>query len=155
VLLIAVSAVSFAAGEGAGKTSKTPAPAAAAPPASSPAAHPSAAAAPAAPPKAAAKPAAGPVVLATFNGSGTERTAQFTVPGSGNWELKWSYNCASAGGQGNFIVDEDGDNNPNGVNVNELGNGSSGATHAYSDAGRHYLDVNSECNWTMSAVSQP
>jgi hypothetical protein len=98
------------------------------------------------------KPAA---VLGTFTGSGGQTTARFTVPGSGNWELKWSYTCASYGSAGNFIVDEDGGKDLNGVNVNALGNGSDGITHAYGDTGRHYFVVNSECDWTMSAVSQP
>jgi hypothetical protein len=77
------------------------------------------------------------------------------VPAPGNWELKWSYNCASFGSEGNFAVDEDNEGDFNGVNVNELGAGSSGVTHAYSDAGTHYLDVDSECDWSLTAVSQP
>jgi hypothetical protein len=96
-----------------------------------------------------------PVVLATFTGSSSETTTRFTVPRSGDWELKWSYSCASLGGRGNFIVDEDHDSDLNGVTVNELGNGGNGVVRVHGDAGRHYLDVSSECDWSMSAVSQP
>jgi hypothetical protein len=46
-------------------------------------------------------------VIARFAGSGVENTAQFSVAGSGNWELRWSYNCASLGTSGNFIVNDD------------------------------------------------
>ena len=95
------------------------------------------------------------MVLARFHGSGIENTSRFTVPGSGNWELKWSYNCASTGGSGNFIVNEDNDNDLNGASVNELGPGGHGVTHVYGDAGSHYLSVNSECTWSMKAVSLP
>jgi hypothetical protein len=96
-----------------------------------------------------------PAVLATFTGSGTETTTRFTVPRSGDWELRWSYSCASLGSRGNFIVDEDHDSDLNGVTVNELGNGGNGVARVHGDAGRHYLDVSSECDWSMSAVSQP
>jgi hypothetical protein len=72
------------------------------------------------------------------------------VPGPGNWALKWSYNCASLGSQGSFMVTED-QADASGVTVNELGLQGHGLTHAYSDAGRHYLVVNSECSWTLAA----
>jgi hypothetical protein len=117
--------------------------------------HPSTAASSAPPSKGGAKALKPAAVLRTFTGSGSQTTGRFTVPGSGNWALKWSYTCVSYGSAGNFIVDEDGGKDLNGVNVNALGNGSSGITHVYGDAGRHYLVVNSECDWTMSAVAQP
>jgi hypothetical protein len=42
-----------------------------------------------------------------------------------------------------------------GVTVNELGLQGHGVTHADNDAGRHYLVVNSECPWSLTAVAQP
>lgn len=163
LVIVIVAIVSFGAGEATGKTSTakaaTSSPAASAAPAAT--AQPAAKSSPATSAKAAAAPkASAPApasrhVLARFSGSGIENTSQFTVSGSGNWELKWSYDCSSAGGSGNFIVGEDSDNDFNGANVNELGAGGHGVTHVYSDAGTHYLDVDSECNWEMTAVSEP
>lgn len=97
-------------------------------------------------------PSAVPKVIATFTGSGIENTAKFYISGSGNWVLKWSYDCSSLGMSGNFIVDEDGGNDFNGANVNELSAGGRGRTHVYSDAGSHYLSVNSECSWRVQVV---
>ena len=136
--------------------SRTPAAAAAASPATSPAAVSSAASAAAGTPSGTASPpaAGGPGVLVRFSGSGAKTTRRFTVPGSGNWELKWSYDCASLGSKGHFAVTED-QAGTTGVTVNELGLHGRGVTHAYGDAGRHYLVVNSECGWRLTAVGQP
>jgi hypothetical protein len=131
-----------------GGSQPPPAPASAAGPAAS-------ASATAAPAEAAPPPAPAPVprVLATFTGSGIQNTTQFTIGGDGNWNLDWTYNCAAFGTSGNFIVGEDQDGlDPSGVNVNELGNGGTGTAHAYGDAGLHFLDVNSECSWTMKVI---
>ena len=40
-----------------------------------------------------------------------------------------------------------------GVTVNELGLQGRGVTRAYHDPGRHYLVVNSECPWSLTAVA--
>jgi hypothetical protein len=55
-------------------------------------------------------------------------------------------------------VDEhnaDGSLDINGISVNELGSGRGPvATHAYGDAGTHYLSVNTEgCHWSLVPVS--
>jgi hypothetical protein len=136
--------------------SHTPVAAAATSPATSPAAVSSAASAAAGTPPGTAPPpaAGGPGVLARFSGSGAQTTRRLTVPGSGNWELKWSYDCASLGSQGNFAVTEK-QADATGVTVNQLGLHGRGVTHAYGDAGRHYLVVNSECAWRLTALGQP
>jgi len=136
--------------------SRTPAAAAATASATSPAAVSSAASAPAGTPSGTASPpaAGGPVVLARFSGSGAKTTRRFTVPGSGNWELKWSYDCASLGSKGHFAVTEE-QAGTTGVTINERVLHGRGVTHAYGDAGRHYLVVNSECAWRLTAVGQP
>ncbi len=165
VLLIASAFISVVAGIWLGRTGQlgSSATAASRPPARSvppaPSTVPTTSAAPstatsAAPSKGGAKALKPAAALGTFTGSGSQTTARFTVPGSGNWELKWSYTCAS-GTAGNFIADEDGGKDLNGMNVNAAGNGGDGITHAYGDAGRHYFDVNSVCDWSMTAVSQP
>lgn len=90
--------------------------------------------------------------VATFSGNGTENTAQFTV--TGTWKLDYSFNCSDFGGQGNFQVFEDGGQDLNGVEVNALSTGQSGSTMAYGDGGTHYLEVNSECAWTVKVIDQ-
>jgi len=87
-------------------------------------------------------------VIAHFRGSGIENTSRFTTPST--WTLRWSYNCASFGQSGNFAVLENG--GAAGVTVNELGMHGHGTTHGYNDAGRHYLEVDSECSWSMKAI---
>jgi hypothetical protein len=91
-------------------------------------------------------------VVATFSGSGIKNTPTFTV--SATWKLDYTYDCADAGGSGNFIVDEDGGNDMTGASVNELGASGSSSTWVYNDAGTHYLEVDSECSWTMKIVDE-
>ena len=97
-------------------------------------------------------------VLLTQSGSGTASTVTFTAPT--NWDLKWSYNCASfAGGKGNFIVTIE--QNPHSgtmaavedTPINQLGNGGSGTEHYHYGGGGVYLSINSECSWTVSAAA--
>ena len=38
------------------------------------------------------------------------------------------------------------------VNVNELGHHGHGHTFGYSDRGRHYLQVDSECSWRLKVI---
>jgi len=121
-------------------------------PATSPAAV-SSAASSAGGPATATPPTASPAVLARFSGSGARTTRRFTVPASGSWLLRWSYECASLGSQGSFMVTED-RTDMTGVTVNALGRRGHGVTRAHGDAGRHYLVVNSDCTWSMTAVAQ-
>jgi hypothetical protein len=94
-------------------------------------------------------------VITRFSGTGTQNTSTFTT--SSNWHLSWSY-WGCPGGSSNFIVTEynaDGSIDPNGITVNELGKGRGPvATHAYGDAGNHYLSVNTEgCSWSLVPVT--
>ena len=88
-------------------------------------------------------------VLATFSGTGDENTPKFTV--TGPWKLKWRYDCSSLGFKGNFIVLED-HSFTSKVDVNEEGKAGHGATWAYGDTGRHFLDVTSECGWSVKVI---
>jgi hypothetical protein len=90
--------------------------------------------------------------VATFSGSGIENTPKFTV--TDTWKLDYSFDCSGFGGNGNFIVSEDGGSDFSGASVNELGPGKSGSTFAYGDAGTHYLQVNSECDWHLSVIDE-
>jgi hypothetical protein len=94
-------------------------------------------------------------VIARFNGSGTQNTGSFSTPD--DWALSWAY-WGCPGGTSNFQVTEyntDGSIDLNGVSVNELGTGRGPvATHAYGDAGTHYLSVNTEgCHWSLVPVT--
>jgi hypothetical protein len=83
--------------------------------------------------------------LLTLSGSGIENTAQFTT--DGNWTLKYSYDCSSFGQAGNFVVSDE-----TGMPlVNEMNLKGSGSTPQY-DSGTHHLEVNSECDWTVTVI---
>jgi len=101
-------------------------------------------------------PAAKPVkarTVATFTGSGTQKTPRFTV--TATWKLVYNFSCATFGQSGNFQVFEDGGSDFNGVTVNDLAMSKSASTWAYDDAGTHYLAVNSECSWAVKIVDEP
>jgi hypothetical protein len=144
VVALGVIGAALSGGNGSGSTAGSGATQAVSAPASSAPASPAAATAAPAP-----RPAA-PHVIATFSASGIENTAKFTVPA--NWTLHWSYNCSAFGQAGNFAVLEDGGADFGGATVNELGTAGHGITHAYGDSGSHYLEVDSECAWSMQVV---
>jgi hypothetical protein len=116
------------------------------PVATTPAAVPSSAPAPpsSSPPSLAGK------TVATFSGSGIENTPKFTV--TDTWKLSYSFDCSTFGYKGNFQVYEDG--GFSGVTVNDLATSKSGSTYAYGDAGTHYLEVNSECSWSVKVIDE-
>lgn len=96
--------------------------------------------------------AAAPKTVATFTGSGTQKTAQFTV--TSTWALSYAFDCSSFGYKGNFQVFTDGGSDFSGVTVNDLAMSKSAVTYAYNDAGTHYLEVSSECSWTVKVIDQ-
>jgi hypothetical protein len=134
----------------AGGTHKTPPAAPAA--AGSAAAH-TPTAAPAATHSSPAARSAAVRTVATFSGSGTEKTPRFTV--TATWKLVYSFNCSNFGQSGNFQVFEDGGSDFSGVTVNDLAMSKSSSTWAYGDGGRHYLEINSECSWEVKVVDEP
>jgi hypothetical protein len=111
-------------------------------------------AAPAAPAAPAATEAAAAVAktVATFSGSGIQNTSKFTV--TGTWKLSYSFDCTSFGYSGNFQVYEDGGDDLGGVSVNDLAMTKSSSTWAYDDGGTHYLEINSECSWTVKVIDE-
>ena len=114
------------------------------------AAAPSSAAATTAPPSASpSKPPAAHTV-ATYSGSGIENTPQFSV--TATWKLDYSFDCSDFGYKGNFIVMEDGSFGA--MSVNGLAISKSGSSYAYNDAGTHYLEINSECSWTVKIIDE-
>lgn len=100
-------------------------------------------------PKPKPKPAAKTVL--TESGHGIKTTQRFTV--HGDWDLHYTYNCASFGMQGNFIVTTGGTDFPMPL-ANEIGMKGTETTHQHED-GTLYLDVNSECSWTIKVIDIP
>jgi len=91
-----------------------------------------------------------------ITGSGAQSTANFNIPAAANgWRVAWSYDCSAFGSPGNFdyyVTKTSGltlDFGPN-----QLGSGGSG-TEIYHDTGTFSLQVNSECNWTVQAITGP
>ena len=103
-------------------------------------------------PAASRVPSPSPQVLLNLSGSGTKTTQKFTTSGD-DWDLVWTYNCASFGGSGNFIVMvKNGDGSPSdNQGVNQLGANGSDTEHFHS-GGTFYLQVISECSWTVKAI---
>jgi hypothetical protein len=110
---------------------------------------------PTAPP---ASPAsARPQTLLQASGSGNYTTAKFTVGGSGDYGVYWTYepsaDFASQGMSANFSIEADNGSDLNFNDPNQLGTGSTGVVHVYGDAGSHYLTITGEADWTVTAVS--
>lgn len=105
-------------------------------------------------PKPTPTPVPTPKVLLDQSGSGIETTVKFTAPS--DWDLVWSYSCATAyGGSGNFQVFIYGsDGSTEGIGANELGSGGNNVDHLHA-GGSIYLEVNSECSWHITAQTAP
>lgn len=100
---------------------------------------------------AARTPAPSHAVLLQQHGSGTATTKRFTAPA--DWDLSWSYDCAAFGSQGNFQVFPNSNNALAGlVPVNQLGRSGKGVEH-YHEGGQIYLEINSECSWSVKATA--
>lgn len=93
-----------------------------------------------------------PAVVLDVSESGTKQTRKFAT--SGDWTLEWSYDCSADYGQkGNVevvVYQDDGSLDMDDTLVNQLGVTGSD-TQYYYDAGTHYLSINSECSWHVTA----
>ncbi len=88
-----------------------------------------------------------------MKGSGIKKTATFATPGE--WTLQYSYDCSTFGSKGNFQVMEfDANGNMTDVLVNELDKKGSDQVPQHADDGSHYLEINSECKWTVTVVGE-
>jgi len=96
-------------------------------------------------------PAAAPDALLSLSGSGSKSTQVMDVPDE--WSLSWSYDCSDFGNEGNFqvyVLNSDG--SPAAAQgVNQLGNSGSD-TEYFHQGGKLYLEINSECNWTIQVL---
>jgi hypothetical protein len=89
------------------------------------------------------------------SGSGSYTTVQFTVGGSGDYDVYWTYSEGGFGQSVNFQIWADGGADFNVTDPNQLGTGGSGVIHVYGDSGTHTLTVNSEGDWTIRVVTAP
>jgi hypothetical protein len=87
-------------------------------------------------------------VLLSESGNGGAQTQTFDA--TNNWWITYTFDCTDFGQAGNFIININNSNGSlnydSGANDLEL---TGGNTDYYSDAGNHYLQINSECNWTV------
>lgn len=88
-----------------------------------------------------------------MSGSGDQDTGSFHVPNE--WQVDWTYNCATFGQSGNFEVSISQPPGKVGINVeanddpiNQLGMSGSGI-QSYHYGGTVFLSVLSECDWTL------
>jgi hypothetical protein len=111
-------------------------------PAAAPAvAHTSAAPPPAPTTSAAPKPA----VVFTTSGNGIKNTATFTT--GPEWSVAYTFDCSALGSQGNFELSVGSD--LGNILANALATKGSDTSYEHSNPGSHYLQVNSECDWTL------
>ncbi len=83
-------------------------------------------------------------------GSGQATTMTFTVPAS--WDLVWTYDCSNFGDSGNFqvyVYGSDGTLDFQANGPNQLGPNGKGTEYYHADPGSKYLEVNSECDWSV------
>jgi hypothetical protein len=107
-------------------------------------------------------PAAGSTLL-TSAGMGTETTHSFTVGGSGDYIVSWTFanNDSQGDGGDNFIVNES--TSGSGMDdsalslPNVIQTSGTGSTEVDGDAGAHTFSVQADptCNWTIRVVSAP
>lgn len=111
-------------------------------------------AAPATGAAAAAAPAttAAPVKTSVLqiSGSGIKNTKSFTT--GPDWSIKYSFDCANFGNQGNFAVSVYTADELSDVPVNALAEKGSDTTYEHGDSGTQYLAINSECSWTVTVT---
>ena len=91
-----------------------------------------------------------PTILLQVSGSGTKSTQTFSAPT--NWTLEYTYDCTSfSGGTGNFqvFIQKAAGGYSALTPVNQLG-ASGSDTEYYHSGGQLYLEVNSECSWTVT-----
>lgn len=92
-----------------------------------------------------------PKTLLQLTGSGIKKSNTFTT--GDEWTLSYSFNCSNFGSQGNFAVMEyDSSGMPTDVLVNELAKSGTDSVPQHVDGGGHYLQINSECKWSLTVT---
>ncbi|MBS2965266.1 hypothetical protein KGA66_19610 [Actinocrinis puniceicyclus] len=89
-------------------------------------------------------------VALTVKGEGTKTTKTFST--GDDWSIAYTFNCASFGSQGNFQIYTYTDGSLSDTPVNALDEKGSDTTYEHGDSGTHYLEINSECSWTVTVT---
>ncbi|HEU5427067.1 MAG TPA: hypothetical protein VFU74_09340 [Actinocrinis sp.] len=95
-------------------------------------------------------PAASKHVVLTVHGNGIKTTKTFST--GDDWSITYSFDCSSFGSQGNFQVYVYSDGSLSDAPVNELSEKGGDTTYEHDASGTHYLDINSECSWTVTVT---
>lgn len=90
-----------------------------------------------------------PAVVFTTTGDGIKKTESFTT--GPDWSVAYTFDCSNAGGQGNFVLQVDGDLGD--MLANALSAKGADTSYEHDAAGSHYLSVNSECDWTLKVTN--
>jgi hypothetical protein len=85
----------------------------------------------------------------TWTGSGIQTTGYFTPPGS-SWKISYSFDCSDFGYRGNFIITVYRNGGYYDLAANRLAWSGTGTSYVHG-SGRFYLEMNSECDWSVTA----
>jgi hypothetical protein len=94
-----------------------------------------------------------PKTLLVDQGDFGNKTTKLFTPQGKDWDLQWSFDCTSLGDSGNFsarVMRQGGGAQENAV-VEKISDHDSGTEH-YHQGGTLYLQVVSECQWTVKVV---
>jgi hypothetical protein len=95
-------------------------------------------------------PAPSKQVVLTIHGNGIKTTKTFST--GDDWSITYSFDCSSFGSQGNFQVYVYSDGSLSDAPVNELSDKGGDTTYEHGAGGTHYLEINSECSWTVTVT---
>jgi hypothetical protein len=99
-----------------------------------------------------------PTTQRIYTASGDSRinTPNFTVP-TADWTVAYAYDCTSSanGTSGTFVVTLYKDLRMDAVLVNELSAGKIDSRTVHDGPGTYYLEINTQCSWTVHVVTAP
>jgi hypothetical protein len=94
-------------------------------------------------------------VLAAFSGHGDRKTAEFSVKGSRQWQLRWTYRCApkAAAAQFTLLRADMGPGHPTIRRTTEdFARRGRGSEWLRATGHHHYLEVISACSWRVKVL---
>jgi hypothetical protein len=88
-----------------------------------------------------------PYTRQTFSGTG-DGGGFFRIAAHSRWHLRWAYHCMSTQTPTYLTISEP--YSSAGVSIDAAGVAGHGGTWTYSDAPAHFLNVSSDCAWTVT-----
>jgi hypothetical protein len=93
-------------------------------------------------------------VALKVSGSGMHTTQKISL--TSDWDLKWSFDCSNFGMPANFAVDtKERETDAADIILNQSGKYGKGVEHLHNGGDKLFLEVVSECNWSIEAVNNP